>query len=90
MTDDLLIITKSNFKLEDKLKVRWDECNVIDSKALNRRLNPLWRMNTNSTELPVIVLHRWDRGSRDVEETLFKASVYSYVFGVEIKRLSVA
>ena len=79
MTNDLLIITKSNFKLEDKLKVRWDECNGIDSKALNKPLNPLWRMNTNSTELPVIVLHLWDRGSRDVEETLFKASVYSYV-----------
>ena len=30
---------------------------VIDSKALNRRLNPLRRMNTNSlTELPVIVM----------------------------------
>ena len=78
MTDDLLIITKSNFKLQDKLKVRWDECNGIDSKALNRCLNPLWRMNTNSTELPVIVLHLWDRGSRDVEETLFK--VYSYMY----------
>ena len=62
---------------------RTSTCNV--SKALNRPLNPLWRMNTNSTELPVIVLHLWDRGSRDVEETLFKASVYSYmmyVFGV--------
>ena len=44
-------------------------CNVIDSNSLNRLLNPLWRMNTNSTELPVIVLHLWDRGSRDVEET---------------------
>eukprot|EP00731_Ephydatia_muelleri_P002325 Em0001g2325a len=33
VTDDLLIFTKSNFKLEDKLKVQWDECNVIDSKA---------------------------------------------------------
>ena len=50
---------------------------MIDSKALNRPLNPLWRMNT---ELPVIVLHLWDRGSRDVEETLFKASVYSYMY----------
>ena len=49
-------------------------CNVIDSKALKR---PLWRM---TTELPVIVLHLWDRGSRDVEETLFKASVYSYMY----------
>ena len=37
-------------------------------------------MNTYSTELPVIVLHLWDRGSRDVEETLFKASVYSYMY----------
>ena len=41
-------------------------CNGIDSKALNRPLNPLWRMNTNSTELLVIVLHLWDRWSRDV------------------------
>ena len=57
---------------------------MIDSKALNRPFNPLWRMNTNSTELLVIVLHLWDRGSRDVEERCM------YVFGVEIKRLSVA
>ena len=42
------------------------ECNGIDNKALNRPLNPLWRVNTNSTELPVIVLHPWDRESRDV------------------------
>ena len=67
MTYNLLIITKSNFKLEDKLKVQWDECNGIDNKALNRPLNVLWRMNTNSlTELPVIVLQVWDRESREV------------------------
>ena len=53
---------------------------MIDSKTLNRPLNPLWRKNTNSTELLVIVLHLWDRGSRDVEETLFIASVHSYMY----------
>ena len=73
---------------------------MIDSKALNRPLNPLWRtnshtvgvdqMNTNSTELPV---NLWDRGVKGCLRKLFKTSVYSYmmyVFGVEIKRLSVA
>ena len=90
MTDDLLIITKSSFKLEDKLKVQWDECNGIDSKALNRPLNPLWRMNTNSSELPVIVLHPWDRGQGMFKKHYLKLvciPICMYVFGV---RLSVA
>ena len=69
------------------------KCNVIDIKALNRPLNFLWRMNTNSTELPVLVLHLWDRGSRDVKKHYLKLvciPICMYVFGVEIKRLSVA
>ena len=87
MSDDLLIITKSNFKLEDKLQVPRDECNVIDSKALNRPLNPLWRMNTNSTELPVTC---GIGGQGMFKKQLVCIPICMYVFGVEIKRLSVA
>ena len=69
----------------------------MTASVLNRPLNPLWRVNTNSlTELPVIVQHPWDMGSTG--QGMFKKHylklvcipICMYVFGVEIKRLSVA
>ena len=55
----LLEKKKVNHQFTHTMHRAWGclSCNVIDSKALNRPLNPSWRMNTNSTELPVIILH---------------------------------